>query len=248
MPMPSIRSLRSEFTRRTEAAIYRRFQRRQQEERQRREEREEARTDSAELLDMAALIVTEMEINAFRVEIDRYDVATIEALQQNEIALAKAREDLDRLFAKAHVLADGRRVFKTQDGTRVFDEFGHELAPDVVAPDEIADERPRWETAREIITKHKELAEERQELLDYQAKLDEARERLDAGDLTRDEFDRLREELTADMPDTVRAHVAGAENEPLELEASDPVAGQDTDLVIEDDMVPSQLPDGPVPG
>ncbi|MCO5080006.1 MAG: hypothetical protein M9937_30535, partial [Chelatococcus sp.] len=68
--MPSIRSLRSEFTGRTEAAIYRRFQRRQEEERQRREEREEARNDTAELLDMAALVVTEMELNEFRLEID----------------------------------------------------------------------------------------------------------------------------------------------------------------------------------
>ena len=66
MQLPIAGSLRREFAGRSEAAIYRRFQRRQEEERQRREEREEARNDTAELLDMAALVVTEMEINNFR--------------------------------------------------------------------------------------------------------------------------------------------------------------------------------------
>ncbi|MEZ5801856.1 MAG: hypothetical protein R3E51_00065 [Rhizobiaceae bacterium] len=49
--------------------------------------------------------------------------------------------------------------------------------------------------------------EEQAEILAYQAKLDEARERLDSGKMTREEHDRFREELKAEMPDAVRQQI-----------------------------------------
>lgn len=196
---------------------------------------------------MAALVITESEVNAFRVELDQYDAAAIEALHENEAALIRVLARKEELLAKAYVLPDGRRVFKSEDGIRVFDEHGMELDVSSIDPDLIDETHPLWETYKPILEESIRLEEQRRALLDYQARLDEARERLDAGDLTREEFDRLREELTAEMPDAVKAHVAGLENEPSEPKPSDPVAGQDTDLVIEDDMVPSQLPGGPAP-
>ena len=250
MQLPIAGSLRREFAGRSEAAIYRRFQRRQEEERQRREEREDARTDSAELLDMAALVVTEMEINNFRREIDRYDTATIVALQQNEIDLAEARERLERIFAKAHVLPDGRRVFKTEDGLHVVDEYGQELSPDVISPEEIADARPRWEEASDAIDRLEALTQEREELLDYQAKLDDARKRLDNGDLTREEFDRLRTELQVDMPVSVRAQFPElADEQHADFDQAAQPDAAPIELDLSEDLVPSTAgPKAFVPG
>ncbi len=240
MQLPVAGSLRREFAGRSEAAIYRRFQRRQEEERQRREEREEARNDTSELLDMAALVVAEREINEFRMEIDRYDTATIAALQQNGFDLAEARERLERIFANAHVLPEGRRVFKTEDGLRVFDEHGQELSPDVISPDEIADARPRWEEASDALDRLEELTREREELFEYQAKLDEARDRLDNGDLTREEFDRLRNELVSEMPGTVRVQIPElAEEEHADIDQAAQPDAAPIDLDLSEDLVPS---------
>lgn len=73
---------------------------------------------------------------------------------------------------------------------------------------------------------------------------DEARERLDAGELTREEHDRLRDELAEQMPDAVRAQIPELVDE--KPEAS--VPAQKTALVIEDDMTPTYTPSGLVPG
>lgn len=46
---------------------------------------------------------------------------------QNGRALERVQEDLRIMVDKAYVLPDGRRVFKTEDGMRVFDEHGEEI-------------------------------------------------------------------------------------------------------------------------
>lgn len=231
-------ALRKEFISRSETAAFRHFQLQQQEERKRRERDEGIESSTAELLDLAMLIVTEAEERQLRLELDRYDAATIEALYLNEAEMAKVREKLGRMLAEAHVLPDGRRVFKTEDGTRVFDEHGNEVDADTIHPDEIGDDKPTWEQFQSEFERYEALEHERQELLDYQAKLDEARERLDAGEMTREEYDRLREDLVEQMPEAVRMQVPElADRTP---EDSAPV--QETALVIEDDMTPTYTP------
>ena len=39
------------------------------------------------------------------------------------------------MLAKAYVLDDGRRVFETADGARVYDEFGEFVPPEIIDPD-----------------------------------------------------------------------------------------------------------------
>ena len=222
------------------AAALKLFARQQEEERLRRERKEDLRDDAADLADFAMVAISETEIREFRFELDLYDTATIAALQQNEIELAHARENLDQIFAEAYVLPDGRRVFKTEDGLRVFDEHGQELTDDVIDAELIDNRRPHWETAKYAIDHFDALTAERAQLLGYQDKLDDARECLDAGDLTREEFDELRDTLKADMPDTVRAQIPGMESEqkPQVSADADPLAAE---LDIRDDMVPSAL-------
>ena len=100
---------------------FRREQRRLREQAEERREQAESRAEDADLL-VATAIATSEEIARVTAKLDRYDVATIEALQLNEEQLAAVQAEIDHLLLEAHVLPDGRRVFKTEDGTRVFDE------------------------------------------------------------------------------------------------------------------------------
>lgn len=234
-------TLRSQFSSRTEVEIFRRFQREQSDRRKRNDRENEDRNDTADLVDVAMLIVTEAEVGKLRMQIDRYDVATIEALYKNGTALELILKQQEELLTRAYVLPDGRRVFKSKDGT-VFDEHGEELDIETVDPYAIGDHRPSWESYKFLKEQRETLEHERQELLAYQEKLDEAREHLDAGDMTRDEFDRLRDDLTEQMPDAVRARLP-------ELANTTPEApSQETALTFEDDMVPTYTPPGMAPG
>lgn len=234
------------------AAHLRAFQRHQEEERLRRDRRQDAQGDEAELMDFAMVMVSASELETFRVELDSYDTATIAALQENERELAAVRERLDGLLLKAHVLPDGRRVFKTEDGTRVFDEFGSELDLTVIDPDLIENSRPRWEAYKPDFERVRELTEERDEILEYQQKLDAARERIDAGEISREEFDEMRDELKTAMPDAVRAQVpelaAEVTVDPDLAAPSSFGPAADAGLAIEDDMIPSSFTPASVPG
>lgn len=240
MHQPAIGDLGRAFRMSTGAAAYQRFvQRQQEEERQRRERREDARNDDAELMDFAMVVVSASEIAQFRSELDRYDAATIAALQENEVELAQIRERMEELLGQAYVLPDGRRVFKTEDGLRVFDEHGIELDASTIDPDLIGDDHPHWETYRSYFDRAQELISERDEILRYQQELDEARERLDAGDMTQDEFDQMREQLVAEMPDAVRSQIPELASQALETGHDTPSAHNEATFVVDDDMVPT---------
>lgn len=213
-------------------------------ERERRERRDDEKEQAAEdFADLAAItMLTSAETATFRAELDRYDTATVIALQENERALEMARKRLDEILLRAYVLPDGRRVFKTQDGSRVFDETGAEIDPSIITPDQIGDQHPRWEEFRSARSDIERIAAEREAILQYQQRLDEARERLNSGDMTREEYDRLRGELRAEMPEAVRRHVPGIEDErdpALASEAEPKPVTASTALDISDDMVPT---------
>lgn len=71
-------------------------------------------------------MTSEDRIEQFTVTLDTYDHAIVIALMENQEALDSVNDQIDRLLDRAHVMADGRRVFKAEDGTQVFDEFGQE--------------------------------------------------------------------------------------------------------------------------
>lgn len=222
------------------AAYLKHFARQQEEERLRRDRKEDLTEDAGEVLDFALAIISTTEANELRFELDLYGTGAVAALQKNEIELMKAREQLDRLLLKAHVMPDGRRVFKTEDGKRVFDENGLELSEDIIHADEIDDSRPRWEEAKGAIDRIEALTQERADIIEYQDKLDAARDRLDSGEMTRKEFDDLRHELKADMPDAVRAQIPDMESTQKPDATADAVPAAET-LDIPDDMVPTTM-------
>lgn len=238
--------LQREFMRRSNAAFLntQRHTQMMRDERERRERRAEDREQAEEDFgDLAAItMLTSTEVATFRAELDTYETATVVALQENEQRLESAQKRLDELLMRAYVLPDGRRVFKTQDGTRVFDETGAEVSPSVVAPDQIGDQHPRWEEYNPRRAEVNRLEAERQAILQYQLRLDEARERLNSGNMTREEYDRLRGELRTEMPEAVRRHVPGMEDErdpALASEAEPKPVTASAALDISEDMVPT---------
>ena len=202
-------SWRGEFTR--IAARSRALTRRLEEERDRqtkdrraRQDRDGDVSDDIDIAGVAFVLATEAQIAAVNRRLDTYDAAVVEALMANEEAQRQVRASIDRMLARAHVLPDGRRVFATADGQQVFDEHGTEVTPGVIDPTAIDPSRPRWEEFRDAVAEERALQDEARELLDYQERLDETRERLRQGDLTTDDLDDLRDRLDADMPEPVR--------------------------------------------
>lgn len=105
----------------------------------------------------------------------------------------------------AYELPDGRRVFKTEDGLRVFDEHGVEVGASDVLPDAIEDYRPSWEAFSAEQDRRTVLVTKQRDLLDYQDHLDDAQQRLDQGGLSAQEVQELDDLLTGSAPDEVRA-------------------------------------------
>lgn len=192
----------------------RHFELDQTEQLERRRKTEADRDNDDGLVDLALGFLLTPEIQRLSLRIDRYQSATVEALQRNEEALAAANARLEALLDNAFVLPDGRRVFRTEDGSRVFDEHGNALAEDEIDPDMIPEGRTTWEDYQTEVEEHERLRQERQDLLDYQDRLDDARERLEEGGLTDDELDDIAEDLEDLMPAAVRD----------QLRASDPDA------------------------
>lgn len=184
--------------------------RRLHQERQKRDDRKQndakAQDAESDLIDIAVPLVqaTVQELEAFTVQLDQYDIATVAALNQNAIELEAVHERIERMLRGAHTLEDGTRVFRTRDGSQVFDEFGQEVMPEVVTPDEIDPAAPVWEDYWSGREHERSLLLEQEQLLDYQERLDDARDHLNDGEVGRDELDALGEELEELMPMTVR--------------------------------------------
>ena len=171
-------------------------------EKHRKEEAE--REGDEDVLAFAALAFQAAEIERLRTRITEYDAATVEALQRNTEELAAAEARVQAMLDNAFALPDGRRVFRTENGQQVFDEFGDKVSEDKLDPDVIPEHRTSWEDYEEAVEEGERVRDERQDLIDYQERLDDARDRLDEGGLTEDELDDIAADLEASMPSAVR--------------------------------------------
>nr|WP_306267001.1 hypothetical protein [Pararhizobium sp. IMCC3301] len=170
----------------------------------------EGRMDD-DILGLAAEVVmaTQIQIDEFKVKLDTYDEATVIALMENQAALDLVNARLQALLDRAYVMEDGRRVFKTEDGAQVFDEHGLEISPDQLDFDLIEPSRPSWESYQPDFELRNNLDAERQGILDFQEKLDAARDKIADGEISANDLDDLDAELVDAMPPSVRAHVPG---------------------------------------
>lgn len=203
MEQVTTRSWKAEFAR---SAAYRREQERffKEADRRLKEDRREERIDG-DLADLSsvAVMASDQDLAELRIALDRYDAATVEALMMNEQQLEEVRARIQGMLDEAYVLPDGRRVFKSADG-RVFDEHGIELGADELDPSLIEDWRPGYEEYRDAIELRSALNQERADLLDYQDRIDGAREKLEGDDVTEQDIKDIRDDLDTSMPMAVR--------------------------------------------
>ncbi|MEP5730830.1 MAG: hypothetical protein ABJL67_15840 [Sulfitobacter sp.] len=173
---------------------------------QRREGQAEKLDDTTSALSAAVAFASEVQIAEFKVKLDTYDKATVEALMKNQELLDEVQARLEDLRDRAYVLEDGRRVFRTEDGAQVFDEYGTEVGQDEIDPIMIGDDRPSWEAFSEGLEQEAALTAERTQILEFQDEVDAARERVDGGEISEAELAELDAELLEMMPDAVRGH------------------------------------------
>jgi len=196
--------LKAEFARHAMLDRIERDRRYHAELRRRIEIPEERRRDRERAEQFEAALATPVQITAFKARLDTYDTATVEALMNNERQFGNVRERIQNMLLEAHVLPDGRRVFRTRDGKQVFDEHGQEVSPDTVKADAIDPRKPVWEDYRSERAEEARFVDERRQLQDYQQKLDDARTKVNEGNLTENELDRMDKELEKSMPKAVR--------------------------------------------
>lgn len=206
---------------------------------QRAEQLEKEKRRAEERATVQQVFASQERIGSFTSKLDRYDSVTVEALMENRVLLDKAREQLDAMLTEAHVLPDGRRVFKTRDGTRVFDEHGAELKPDAIDPNLIDETRPHWEEFKGVRDTKLGLERERQDLLDYQSRLDSAREQVGKDRITEKALDDLGADLNEEMPDAIRRRVAGDKPNPNATADRDR-SSSPTPAIVREDPIPAR--------
>jgi hypothetical protein len=208
-------SFRQEFARRAawrrdhERLVRDDLKRKEDEDRKRGRDNDEQHDALIEFI--AVVLATDAQIDSFAFEVDRYETATVDALQENERQLKAVNEQLEELLTQAYVLPDGRRVFKTEDGTQVFDEFGKEIDASLIDPDMIEDWRPSWQRYEGPFKARFEMMEERDELLEFQQLTDEVDAEIEeakrSGGMRSDRLEELKEKLAGAAPDAVKRRV-----------------------------------------
>src|SRR3569832_187811 len=112
-------------------------------ERGRKQDRDKEEREHREQDEMFLVLATEQELAHFEVELDRYDTATVDALQDNVEAIDRSDRKLKKMLEDAYTLPDGTRVFRSADGLHVFDQSGSEVHD--VDPQQIEEWRPSSE-------------------------------------------------------------------------------------------------------
>ena len=175
------------------------------EDRSRKDKAADGLEDDLDTLSAGLTLATKAEIDAFKVKLDHYDEATVKALMANQEKLDTVDADLRDILDRAYVMEDGRRAFKTSDGTKVIDEFGQEVSPDDFDSDAIPENKPLWEEYEPGFNERLRLQSERQELIDFQEKIDLAREKFGVGDISKSELEALDADLSEALPPAVKA-------------------------------------------
>lgn len=181
---------------------------------QEKERKERRHRDDMEREHWEELLATAEQTEAFRNQLSAYDTATVSALIDNGRALDDVRLKREQMETSAFRLQDGRLVFKSEDGARVFSKDGTELSRDTILPTAIPDSGPRWEAFKGVTDHEHTLLRERDALHAYQQRLDEARETVDKGNVTADALAKMDADLKRDMPMGVKERLPGALTSP----------------------------------
>jgi len=197
--------LRKEFVLRANNRIRREQGHEQHKDRDKRQRRKdkEAQDEFDDLIQVAVLATTEHVVQ-LQNRLDDYERQAVERIlmlqQQRDQKLAER----ETLLEAAHTLPDGTRVFKTEDNQKVFDEHGTEIGADILSPDQIGDDRPKWDQFSDIEGDIETIDDALAETITFQEKIEELRNQSEGEGLTRDEMDALEQKLDDIVPESFR--------------------------------------------
>lgn len=155
------------------------------------------------------VLASAQQIEMFNQQLDTYDTATVRALMDNDVALDTIRRTREALEAGVYRMPDGQIAIKSDDGKRVLDRHGVKLPPGTIDPSAIPDGLPRWSAFKAADDTQEKLTRERHDILDYQERLDAAREAVSRGRVTADGLADMNDDLRRSMPDAVKAQLPG---------------------------------------
>jgi len=197
-----------------------------------RKEKLEEQADEA-FMDFASSVImaTEADIEAFEVKLDTYHEASTQALIDNQIEFEALQEQLllidarlEGVWKHANTMDDGRRVFLNSERSQAYDEFGVEVSNEEYSYDNFAADHYPVDSFLDDLKERGKVHEamkdnrlERDKIHAFEEKIEEAHERIEEGDLSKEELDQMDADLLEAMPDSVKANIPElnpAENAP----------------------------------
>lgn len=206
-------------------------------DRSRRKERDAEARDDDLAGDVLATVASAERVEQFRNSLDRYDDRLMDMLLENERMLAEVRKQRDVMLQNAATLPDGRRVFRSEDGTRIEDEFGNDVS-DEVDPSSISTDLPTLDLFEALDAKNAALLEHSREINALQTRLDEGRELASSDEATDAELDAFEADLEASF--------AALQASQPSLEA-DPSAPAPAEFSLDDLAMPARVSAPPIP-
>lgn len=168
-------------------------------DRDRRKDRDAVDNDDT-IVELAVFALASQEqLVAFDNRLDAYEAKIIAEMLRNDERLAEIRRQRAEMIEQAYVGPDGRRMFKSEDGLRVFDEFGSEISPDEVDPKLIPDGLVAAEVVLANYAEDGQLIERNGVLAEGLEKTALAKERAHQPGTTSEDLDAILGDVEGDM-------------------------------------------------
>jgi hypothetical protein len=160
---------------------------------------------------MDIVMASETQLLEFDNRLDQYEHITIEAIVLKQEELDKLLETRNQLLSDAYVMEDGRRVFKSEDGSYVIDEHRQYVSPQELDYNLLHSGHPAAEIFEANEDKFDTVKQELQQLHTFHEKIDEARDRRAEGNITEKELQEMDKEFLEMMPASVKARIPDLE-------------------------------------
>lgn len=162
-----------------------------------------------DLLSLVAEVVAaaQIQIEEYKAKLVIYDEATVFALMKNQEQLDAVRAEIHDMLARAYKMDDGRRIFKSEDGMLVIDEFGEIVGQEELDPDLIPSGGPTPDAYLGKLKLEDDLLAERQKIHEFDELKNQQHEELEEGGITEGKLEEMDAELLNAMPASVRTYV-----------------------------------------
>ena len=173
---------------------------------------------------VSVIMASEIQIAKFEAKLDVYDTAITEALMDNrerldfiEKRLAETELRLQAMLEQAYIIEDGRRVFKSEDGSFVIDEFGEDVSPvevdfDLVTGPTAQAYLEQLQFRRNDLETRDSLIADRRQLHKAHDLVQEKREVIKSGAVTVEDLKNYDAEIMDALPPSARKRIPGFDN------------------------------------